>query len=113
MSPTSNHVKSLSGRIFNSVLAFTLGIVLAFAVVITSIFYFSYEHDAERALSDAASRAASYLNDAPSTDATTMLSQQFSGVTRYTLISESGLVLYDSQADANLMDNHATRPEVQ
>ena len=113
MSPTSNHVKSLSGRIFNSVLAFTLGIVLAFAVVITSIFYFSYERDAERALSDAASRAASYLNDAPSTDATTMLSQQFSGATRYTLISESGLVLYDSQADANLMDNHATRPEVQ
>lgn len=113
MSPTSDRVKSLSGRIFTSVLAFTLGILLAFAVVVTSIFYFSYEHDAERALSDAASRAASYLNDAPSSDVTTMLSEQFSGITRYTLISESGLVLYDSQANADQMDNHATRPEVQ
>lgn len=113
MSPTSDRVKSLSGRIFTSVLAFTLGILLAFAVVATSIFYFSYEHDAERALSDAASRAASYLNDAPSSDVTTMLSEQFSGITRYTLISESGLVLYDSQANADQMDNHATRPEVQ
>lgn len=113
MSPTSDRVKSLSGRIFTSVLAFTLGILLAFAVVVTSIFYFSYEHDAERALSDAASRAASYLNDVPSSDVTTMLSEQFSGITRYTLISESGLVLYDSQANADQMDNHATRPEVQ
>ena len=42
----------------------------------------------------------------------TVLSQQFSGITRYTLISENGLVLYDSQADAGQMDNHASRPEV-
>lgn len=113
MSPTTNHVKSLSGRIFTSVLAFTLGIVLAFAVAITSIFYFSYERDAETALAEAASRAAAYLDDAPASDVTTLLSQQFSGVTRYTLISDGGLVLYDSQADAGQMDNHATRPEVQ
>ena len=112
MGPTSDRVKSLSGRIFTSVLLFTLGIVLAFAVVLTSIFYYSYEHDAERALADAASRAAAYLDDAPSADVTTLLSQQFSGVTRYTLISENGLVLYDSQANADQMDNHASRPEV-
>lgn len=112
MAPTSGRVKSLSGRIFTSVLLFTLGIVLVFAVALTSIFYYSYERDAEQALSEAASRAAAYLDDAPASDVTTLLSQQFSGVTRYTLISDGGLVLYDSQANADQMDNHASRPEV-
>ena len=106
-------VKSLSGRIFSSVLAFTLGIVLVFAVALTSIFYYSYEHDAERSLLEAADRAAAYLDEAPSPDATTLLGEQFEGATRYTLISSSGLVLYDNQANATAMDNHATRPEVQ
>lgn len=112
MGPSSERLRSLSGRIFTSVLVFTLGIVLVFAVALTSIFYYSYERDAEQALSEAASRAASYLDDAPAADVTTLLSQQFSGVTRYTLISENGLVLYDSQANADQMDNHASRPEV-
>ena len=112
MGPSSERLRSLSGRIFTSVLVFTLGIVLVFAVALTSIFYYSYECDAEQALSEAASRAASYLDDAPASDVTTLLSQQFSGVTRYTLISENGLVLYDSQANADQMDNHASRPEV-
>ncbi len=113
MSPTSEHAKSLAGRLFTSMLAFTLGIVLAFAVAMISIFYYSYEHDAERNLTDAAERAAEYLNDAPAEDVTTMLAQQFDGITRFTLVSQGGLVLYDSQADASAMDNHATRPEVQ
>ena len=113
MSPTSINAKSLSGRLFSSMLAFTLGIVLVFAVAMISIFFYSYEHDAERSLTAAAERAAEYLNDAPSEDVTTMLAQQFDGVTRYTLISAGGLVLYDSEADASSMDNHATRPEVQ
>ena len=90
MGPSSERLRSLSGRIFTSVLVFTLGIVLVFAVALTSIFYYSYECDAEQALSEAASRAASYLDDAPASDVTTLLSQQFSGVTRYTLISENG-----------------------
>lgn len=55
---------------------------------------------------------ATALDEAPAADVATVLSQQFSGITRYTLISENGLVLYDSQADAGQMDNHASRPEV-
>ena len=112
MSPSPDHVKSLAGRIFTTVLAFSLGILLAFSAVMVSIFYYSYEHDAEQALVQEASRAAASLDEAPAADVTTVLSQQFSGITRYTLISESGLVLYDSQADAGQMDNHASRPEV-
>ena len=112
MSPSPDHVKSLAGRIFTTVLAFSLGILLAFSAVMVSIFYYSYEHDAEQALVQEASRAAASLDEAPAADVTTVLSQQFSGITRYTLIGESGLVLYDSQADAGQMDNHASRPEV-
>ncbi len=113
MSAASEGAKSLSGRIFTSVLAFTLGIVLVFAVCLISIFYFSYEHDAERNIADAVERAAVTLDEQSSSDVTTVLSQQFNGITRYTLISSGGLVLFDSEADASLMDNHATRPEVQ
>ena len=112
MSPSPEHVKSLAGRIFTTVLAFSLGILLAFSAVMVSIFYYSYEHDAEQALVQEASRAAASLDEAPAADVTTVLAQQFSGIIRYTLISESGLVLYDSQADAGQMDNHASRPEV-
>ena len=50
MSPSPEHVKSLAGRIFTTVLAFSLGILLAFSAVMVSIFYYSYEHDAEQAL---------------------------------------------------------------
>ena len=42
MGPSSERLRSLSGRIFTSVLVFTLGIVLVFAVALTSIFYYSY-----------------------------------------------------------------------
>ena len=105
--------KSLSGRIFGSVLVFVLCVVLAFGVALISIFYFSYEQDAERSLAESTERAAEYLNEAPRADVVTMLSQQFEGTTRYTLISSNGLVLYDSDADASQMDNHAQRPEVQ
>ena len=112
MSPSPDHVKSLAGRIFTTVLVFSLGILLAFSAVMVSIFYYSYEHDAEQALVQEASRAATALDEAPAADVATVLSQQFSGIIRYTLISENGLVLYDSQADAGQMDNHASRPEV-
>ena len=112
MSPSPDHVKSLAGRIFTTVLAFSLGILLAFSAVMVSIFYYSYEHDAEQALVQEASRAATALDEAPAADVTTVLSQQFSGIIRYTLIGENGMVLYDSQADAGQMDNHASRPEV-
>ena len=38
--------KSLSGKIFSSLLVFTLGIIVAFAMVMTTIYFASYEKDA-------------------------------------------------------------------
>lgn len=112
MSPTHFKVRSLSGKIFSSVLAFTLGIVAALAVVLTSIYYLSYEQEAEEALVEAAQNAADYLDSTPEADNTLVLEEQFSGAVRYTLIDEDGEVLYDSAADPAQMENHAARPEV-
>lgn len=113
MSPTHFTVKSLSGKIFSSVLAFTLGIILVLAVVMTTIYYLSYEHDAEAEIAANAQNAATYLNATPTSANLPALEEQFSGLTRYTLISADGTVLFDSAADTSHMDNHADRPEVQ
>lgn len=113
MSPTHFKVKSLSGKIFTSVLAFTLGIIVALAAVMTTIYYLSYEHDAEAELAASAQDAARYLNATPSADNKPALEAQFSGLTRYTLIAPDGTVLFDSAADVATLGNHADRPEVQ
>ncbi len=113
MSPTHLKVKSLAGKIFTSVLAFTLGIIVLLAVAMTTIYYMSYEHDAEAELAASAQDAARYLNATPSAENAPALEAQFSGLTRYTLIAPDGTVLFDSAADTGTMDNHADRPEVQ
>lgn len=113
MNPRIDSMHSLSGRIFRNVLVFTLAVVLAFAVALTSIFFFMYERDAESNLVASAERAAGILEDVPAQDAAMMLSGQFEGAMRFTLISKNGLVLYDNEADASKMDNHANRPEVE
>ena len=113
MSPTHFKVKSLSGKIFTSVLAFTLAVIVALSVMMTTIYYLSYEHDAETELAASAQDAARYLNATPSSENAPALKEQFSGLTRYTLIDADGTVLFDSAADTDAMDNHADRPEVQ
>ena len=61
MSAAHATVKSLSGKLFSSVLAFTLGIIVVLAMVMTTIYYFSYEHEAEAALAANAQDAASLM----------------------------------------------------
>ena len=100
MNPRIDSMHSLSGRIFRNVLAFTLAVVLAFAVALTSIFFFMYERDAESNLVASAERAASILEGVPAQDAAMMLSEQFEGAMRFTLISKNGLFLFDNEADA-------------
>lgn len=112
MSPTHFRVKSLSGKIFSSVLVFAFALVLAFGVVMTSIYYYSYERDAEAKLSALAHDAAAYLNATPSADNVPALEEQFAGLVRYTLIAQDGAVLFDSAADEGIMENHGERPEV-
>lgn len=112
MSPTHFRVRSLAGRIFTSVLVFTLAVVIVVAVAMTTIYYTSYEHDAESELAVSAQDAASRLNEASPSQAIPILEEQFSGYVRYTLIAPDGTVLYDSVADPATMENHADRPEI-
>lgn len=93
-------------------LVFAFALVLAFGVVMTSIYYYSYERDAEAKLSALAHDAAAYLNATPSADNVPALEEQFAGLVRYTLIAQDGAVLFDSAADEGIMENHGERPEV-
>lgn len=112
MSPTHFKIKSLSGTIFRSALVFTIVIVIAFAVIISTLFYYTYERDAERSLIAQAQDAAEDLNATSSSENVPILSEQFAGQLRYTLIGADGTVLYDSASESSL-ENHADRPEVQ
>lgn len=100
----------LSGRIFRSVLAFSLIGIVAFSLILTAIFYSSLERDASRTLLIEAHRAAAYLDEVPPSQRTAVLGEQFNGKVRFTLISPEGEVLFDSAAPAS--DNHGDRPEI-
>lgn len=106
-------VPSLSGSIFRTVLVFTLTVIVALSLALTSIYYHTYEADAERDLADQARDAAAYLNSSPSEESVAVLEDQFAGMVRYTLIAEDGTVLFDSATeDVSTLENHADRPEV-
>lgn len=105
-------VKSLAGRIFISVLAFVLVTIIAVALVLTSVFYLFSASEGEGNLMRQAREAAALLQDAPDDQAEIdELSFQFDGEIRYTLINSDGDVLFDSDADEGVMENHANRPE--
>ena len=112
MSRAHATIRSLSDRIFRSALAFTLVMLFLFGAAMTGIFYIGYEREAEAALSQAAHNVANSLDGRAPEDAEAVLAQQFSDAFRYTLIDAQGVVLYDSEADASTMENHADRPEV-
>lgn len=105
-------VKSLAGRIFLSVLAFVLITIVFVALVLTTVFYLFSADEGEDVLMDRARDAAAVLEDLPGHQAEIEgLRYQFGGDIRYTLIDSNGTVLFDSDADEGLMENHADRPE--
>ena len=106
---------SLSGRIFRSILAFTLTGIVAFSLALAAIFYVSFEHKAADGLLDQAHRAAALLDAEPAAKRPSVLAEQFDGNVRYTLVAADGTVLFDSAAEAAdtpQMENHGNRPEV-
>lgn len=113
MSTKRKATKSLSGKIFSTVLAFTLCIIVVMSVVLTCIYYLSTERDGEMRLMDQARVSAAYLEKTPSSENVPALQEQFAGSVRFTLISADGTVLFDSVTeDPASLGNHASRPEV-
>lgn len=105
--------KSLSGRIFASVLAFVLAVLVAVTVVLTALFYLTYANDMEADLLDDTHELALALEAQPTPeDGIALLDDQVGGDFRCTLIDPQGEVLYDTDADEAAMENHADRPEV-
>ena len=114
MTPTHIKSKSLAGRIFTTVLAFTVVVVVVLGLVYTTIFYLSDEQRAENNLIRRADNAAAVLNGETGAEADVeVLGNQFDSMVRYTLIAPDGSVLFDSVHDAETMENHADRPEVE
>ena len=78
----------------------------------TCIYYYSYEHDAETKLLNQAELASQSMNETKSDERAQVLEEQISGSIRYTLITSSGEVLFDSSANKATLGDHHERPEV-
>lgn len=111
------HKKRLSTTIFVTVLSFSILVVAVVALAMGVLFHASYEKDAEDKILGAARETASQLDSMSTLEQVAVLRDQIGETVRYTLISPSGDVIYDStapdQSSASSIGNHADRPEVQ
>lgn len=113
MKPSSLKAKSLSGKIFKTFSIFTVVAIVAFSLVVSTIFYFTYEQEAERNLSILAHDAAVSLNNKASFERVHLINEQVTGQVRYSLIDSDGTVIFDSYQGEGELENHASRPEIQ
>ena len=99
----------MTKRIFRTILATSFVVLLVGIAVIIGILYPYFGGQLEKELEN----EASYLSLSVEKDGVAALEQlPHSSSTRITLIASNGVVLYDSQADAAQMENHADREEV-
>ena len=112
MTPTHIQSKSLSGKMFTTLLAFVVVVVVVLGLVFTGIYYLSNEQRAEANLMQRAENAAAMLNGADPEEDQEILATQFDTLVRYTFIDADGNVVFDSREPADRLDNHADRPEV-
>ena len=105
------HKKRLSTTIFVTVLSFSILVVAVVALAMGVLFHASYEKDAEDKILGAARETASQLDSMSTLEQVVVLRDQLGKTVRYTLISPSGDVLYDSTApdqnSASSIGNHA------
>lgn len=103
--------KSLSRRVFATMLGMSLSTLVVFALASTLMVQQRLVHATSAELADEARVVASALNSAPSH--LTMLRRLRLENTRVTLVDADGDVLYDSDTDASKMEDHADRPEIE
>lgn len=112
MEATRPKTRTLAGEIFKSFSVFTTAIIVAFIVLITALFYYVYENEAEQGLKVLAQDAASHLAGLSESDRITLLEAQITGDARYTLVANDGSVLYDTHRSKSATENHSDRPEI-
>ena len=102
---------SLAQRIFAGLTGFSVLAMVIFAVAAISMFYSSYESDAENRLVNQVRQTASQLEGKSSSEEIAYLkSVPWSGL-RCTLIKQDGTVTYDNQVDVSQLGNHSDRTE--
>ncbi len=113
-SNNANKTKSLSKRLFTTLFSSLCVVILISSTLICALNYETYESSAEDYLIKCAREVASVINESQSEDeAVNALCQMTTTDIRYTYISDTGQVAYDSDANADEMENHNNRSEVQ
>ncbi len=98
----------MAGKIFRSTLNVALGVLLAGLIVIVGILYPYFTQLQKMQLQDELTFAAEAVQEL----GTDYLSRLKLDDYRLTLVAPDGRVLYDNQADAASMENHADREEI-
>lgn len=99
----------MTKRIFKSILLAAGLVLLASLVIIMGCLYEYFGNVQETQLRDALSLAAAAVED----DGEAYLAKLGSADYRLTWVAPDGAVIYDTQADAAAMENHAGRSEIQ
>lgn len=99
----------MAGKLLRSILTVSIAVLLVSILVITSLLYRDFAEDQHTQLQHELSFAAT---------ATEQLGREYleelpAGNHRLTWISSEGIVLFDSWADSQTMENHADREEIQ
>ncbi len=111
-SASSARPRSLSRSVFAAALAFTLIAVLATAIALVTVAYFSEEKRSEDLLVQQARNCAQMLEGHTTDERIALILDQFPGPERFTLIDPDGFVVYDTAAQGTALDNHYFRPEM-
>ncbi|MBM6689380.1 two-component sensor histidine kinase [Collinsella tanakaei] len=110
MTPKNSTHHSLSRRVFATVFAVAMLVVVVFSLAGTAYVQGRLVTLAHEELDNQSNVVAAALNSMP--DDKFLLNHLDLSNTRITLIDTDGTVLFDSEADVEDMPNHASRPEV-
>ena len=99
----------MTKRIFRSIFSVSAVILVVSIGLILGLLYGHFGNQLEKELK----QEAVYLAIAVENDGTGSLARISKTGERVTLIDEDGTVLYDNKADADTMENHQDRAEVQ
>lgn len=100
----------MTKKTLSKILSFGIAVIVVTSVLIVSVFYNYYDNQAEDKLITIANLTESELNRSSSYS---FINSTFDSETRITLISPDGTVLADNMKNAETLENHLKREEVE
>ena len=98
----------MTNKILRSILSVAATVLIASLVIVTGVLYDYFADMQSEQLKDELSLAAAATEQIGETYLTTLNSDRY----RLTLVAEDGTVIYDTDADAEKMENHLDREEI-